>query len=79
MRVAIAASVFVGVLRPVYASGQHQRNYALVTQRIREIRSDPIRQQAGAFIGELKTLLALVVGDEEAIREGCDRITTFKT
>lgn len=29
-------------------------------------------------IGELKTLLALAVGDEEAIREGCDWIHHFK-
>src|SRR5690606_18890680 len=28
-------------------------------------------------IGELKTLLALAIGDEEAIREGCDWIHHF--
>lgn len=38
---------------------------------------------AGSFwkdlrVGELKTLLALVIGDEEAIREGCDWVRHFE-
>ena len=37
---------------------------------------------AGSFwddlrVGELKTLLALAIGDEDAIREGCDWVRHF--
>jgi ribosomal protein S12 methylthiotransferase accessory factor len=38
----------------------------------------PIRFWADLRVGELKTLLALAIGDEEAIREGCEWVRHFE-